>query len=127
MEAVVTEVELREPLRMTVKRLITEGRIGEPKSVRWQAHVRGSRQEAAAELAAMKSAAAHWLGGDPSGEHTVQASGEHTVIALRWAGGQSAILSVSASQSGAPGGSLVVMGSRGVLYFTPPAGQGEEA
>ena len=39
-----------------------------------------------------------------------------TVTALKWATGQSAILSVSAGAHGPVGGNMMLMGSRGTVY-----------
>lgn len=39
-----------------------------------------------------------------------------TVTALKWATGQSAILSVSAGAHGPVGGNVMLMGSRGTVY-----------
>ncbi len=56
-----------------------------------------------------------WLGGPSESDYSTGGGNGAAVIALKWKGGQSAILGVSAG-SGRPGGNLMLIGSNGTIY-----------
>jgi hypothetical protein len=56
-----------------------------------------------------------WFGGPCESEYSAGGDGEPAVVALKWAEGQSAILSVSAG-AGRTGGNMMLLGSNGAIY-----------
>ena len=104
-----------EALRRAVQRTVDAGRIGRPAALRLTVHVGGEASAAGECRAALRAMAAGWFGSEPVGAHLVGGEGAPSVEALRWPGGQSALLAVSAGP-GPVGGSLALMGSNGTLY-----------
>ena len=105
-----------ESLQAAVKRVIDEGRIGQPVALRLTIHTRGGASEAERYQQAAEAAGVAWFGGQPKSTYSVGGHDKPLVTALKWAGGQSAILSISAGQSGRVGGNMMLMGSRGAIY-----------
>ncbi len=112
-------------LRKTVQGAIERGQIGRPVSLRMTVHGPGSeveRQELEAEL---REAACAWFGGPCESDYTAGGDGRPAVVALKWAGGQSAILSVSTG-AGRTGGNMALLGSNGAIYHEiDPVADGE--
>ena len=108
-----------EALRGAVQRTVEAGRIGRPVALRLTVHLGGGAESEAEECrAALRAMAAGWFGSEPAGVHRIGGDGAPSVEALRWTGGQSALLAVSAGPvPGSPtGGNLALMGSNGTLY-----------
>ena len=103
------------PLRTTVQGAIERGQIGRPVSLRMTVHGAGGQAERQDLEDELRQIACTWFGG--SCEADYRAGGERgaAVIVLKWAGGQSAILSVSAG-TGRTGGNMMLLGSNGVVY-----------
>jgi hypothetical protein len=85
-------------------------------ALRLTVHTRGSEAEAGQYHQEAEGVAAAWFGGQPDSAYSIGGSGAPTVTALKWAAGQSAILSVSAGANGPVGGNVMLMGSRGTIY-----------
>ncbi len=107
-------------LERTVGVAVEAGRIGTPKALRLTVHVHAGDPADAAEVrertaAAARRCAAAWFGGEADGEHGVGEARPAAAWLLRWPGGQSALLAVSAGR-GATAGNLVLMGSHGSIY-----------
>ena len=109
-----------EALRGAVQRTVEAGRIGRPVALRLTVHLGGGAASEAEECrAALRAMAAGWFGSEPVGVHRIGGDGAPSVEALRWTGGQSALLAVSAGRPGPAsptGGNLALMGSNGTLY-----------
>ena len=115
-------------LARTVGAAVDAGRIGTPKALRLTVHVHADDPADAADARAQTATAARrcaavWFGGAADSDYGV---GEMRLAAawlLRWPGGQSALLAISAGR-GATAGSLVLMGSHGSIYhrIEPTAG-----
>ncbi len=103
------------PLRNTVLGAIERGQIGRPVSLRLTVHGSGGdgeRRDLEGELRGLASA---WFGGLWVSEYVTGGDCGPSVLALKWSGGQSAILSVSTG-AGQTGGNLVLLGSNGAIY-----------
>ena len=115
------------PLRTTVQGAIERGQIGRPVSLRMTVHVEpaGKRNVWTWKTNCARSRA---LGSAGPARPIISVGGERgaAVVALKWAGGQSAILSVSAG-GGRTGGNMMLLGSNGVIYheIDPVADHGE--
>ncbi len=105
-----------ESLQAAVQRVIDEGRIGRPVALRLTVHARGGALEAEQHRQAAEAAGAAWFGGQPQSTYSVGDQDKLLVTAFKWAEGQSAILSISAGQTGHVGGNMMLMGSRGTIY-----------
>ncbi len=105
-----------ESVRSAVQRVIDQGGIGRPAALRLTIHARGAEPDAQRLLQEAEDAAAAWFGGRPDSTYSAGGSGKPTVTALKWASGQSAILSVSVGALGPVGGNAMLMGSRGTIY-----------
>jgi hypothetical protein len=103
-------------LRVAVQRVIDEGGIGRPATLRLTLHTRGTEADAVQYLQGAEVAAASWFGGQPNSTYSVGGSGAPTVSALKWKSGQSAILSVSVGADGPVGGNVMLMGTHGTVY-----------
>ena len=109
-----------ESLASTVAAAVAAGRIGTPKALRLTVHVHAPDSAAAADagartVAAARRCAAEWFGGEADGDYGVGDPRRASARLLRWPGGQSALLAVSAGR-GATAGNLVLMGSHGSIY-----------
>ena len=107
-------------LARTVGAAVDAGRIGAPKALRLTVHVHADDPAGAAGVRARTAAAARrcaaaWFGGAADGEHGVGEARPAAAWLLRWPGGQSALLAISAGR-GATAGNLVLMGSHGSIY-----------
>lgn len=105
-----------ELLRDAVQRVIDDGGIGRPATLRLTITARGADSEAKQHLAECQKAAAEWFGSQPDSSYSIGDSGNPSVTALKWKSGASAILSVSAVPSGRVGGNAMLMGTRGTIY-----------
>ena len=103
-------------LRVAVQRVIDQGGIGRPATLRLTLHMRGTEADAAQYLQGAEVAATSWFDGQPNSTYSVGGSGAPTVTALKWKSGQSAILSVSVGADGPVGGNVMLMGSNGTVY-----------
>ena len=104
-----------EPLRCTVQGAIDRGQIGRPSALRMTAHAAGGPAEHAQLAAELRRLAESWFGGESESEYEIGGDGAPAVSALKWDGGQSALIAVSAG-AGRTGGNLMLMGSNGTLY-----------
>ena len=104
-----------EALRKAVQRAVDDERIGRPAALRLTVHVAGGAPEAEAQSARLRTMAAGWFGGEPVSIYSAGGQDQPGLHALRWAGGQSALVAVSAGP-GRSGGNLMLMGTRGTLY-----------
>jgi hypothetical protein len=108
-------------LEGTVQRVLESGRLGTPCAVRWLVRHDGGALAAEQEMAAAERALVAWFGYRPARAHSAgDASTGHAAKTLIWSKGQTAVIAVT------PGGSgraddLVVLGSRGALYYETPA------
>ena len=103
------------PLRKTVQSAIERGQIGRPVSLRMTVHGPGGEVERLELEAELREAACAWFGGPCESEYAAGGDGRPAVEALKWTGGQSAILSVSAG-AGRTGGNMLLLGSNGAIY-----------
>jgi len=115
-----------ELLRRGVGRVIEEGRLGRPTVVRCTLRAGTEPDEIAAGVERLTALAAEWFGERPSVSHTAGGPERgHVITLLRFPGGQTALLSVGAGPRGdRGGGDLIVLGSRGALYFDVPRPMG---
>ena len=114
-----------DPLRKTVQGAIERGQIGRPVSLRMTVHGIGSEVERLDLEAELREIVRAWFGGPCESDYAVGGDGRPAVVALKWAEGQSAILSVSAG-AGRTGGNMMLMGSSGVIYHEiDPLADGE--
>ena len=113
------------PLTKTVQGAIERGQIGRPVSLRMTVHGPGDEEERRELEAEMRGVACAWFGGPCESDYTVGGDGRPAVVALKWDGGQSAILSVSAG-AGRTGGNMMMLGSNGAIYHEiDPVADGE--
>ena len=103
------------PLRTTVQGAIERGQIGRPVALRMTVHGAGGQAERQDLEGELRQIACTWFGGSCEADYKSGGERGAAVIALKWAGGQSAILSVSAG-SGRTGGNMMLLGSNGVIY-----------
>ena len=102
-------------LRKTVQGAIERGQIGRPATLRMTVHGLGDEAERRDLEAELRDVACAWFGGPCESDYTAGGDGGPVVVALKWAGGQSAILSVSAG-TGRTGGNMMLLGSNGAIY-----------
>ena len=103
------------PLRRTVLGAIERGQIGRAVSLRLTVHGQGDEVELQELKVELRDLASAWFGGSWESEYVAGNDGGPFVFALRWPGGQSAILSLSVGP-GRTGGNLVLLGSNGAIY-----------
>jgi len=113
-------------LRTTVRRVIEEGRLGTPAVVRCLLRPGTGSEEISAGTAKLTALAADWFGCEPSASYSVgSADAGHTITSLRFPGGRLALIGVGTGPAGDEGGGdLMVLGSRGTLYFDIPRSMG---
>ncbi len=104
-----------EPLRNAVQGAIDRGQIGRPAALRVTVHAAGGPTDQRDMASALRSLAESWFGGQCESEYSIGNEGKPEVTALKWDGGQSAMIAVSAG-SGRTGGNLMLMGSNGTIY-----------
>ncbi|MDE0219352.1 MAG: hypothetical protein OXJ90_08790 [Spirochaetaceae bacterium] len=112
--------EYWDSLVSTVGAAVDAGRIGTPKALRLTVHVQADDPADAAEVrertaAAARRCASAWFAGAADGDHGVGEARPAAAWLLRWPGGQSALLAVSAGR-GATAGNVVLMGTHGSIY-----------
>ena len=103
------------PLRKSVQGAIERGQIGRPVSLRMTVHGPGGQAERKNLEGELRQIACTWFGGSCESDHKAGGERGAAVVVLRWRGGQSAILSVSAG-AGRTGGNMMLLGSNGVVY-----------
>ena len=103
------------PLRRAVLTAVERGHIGKPVSLRLTVHGPGDAGELQDLETEVRDLATAWLGGLCTSEYAARRNGGPSVLALKWSGGQSAILAVSTGP-GRTGGNLVLLGSNGAIY-----------
>ncbi|NQU97707.1 MAG: hypothetical protein HQ548_08685 [Chloroflexi bacterium] len=115
-----------EPLRRAVGRVIGDGRLGRPAVVRCLLRAGGGPDEIAAGVERLTALATEWFESEPSASYSVGNRDQgHVITSLRFPGGQTALVSVGAGPRGdSGGGNLMVLGSRGALYFDIPESMG---
>ena len=101
-------------LRAAVQQAVDDGRIGRPAALRLTVHVAGDAAEAERCSTALRHMAAGWFGGAAGSSNRIGGGGA-LLEALRWPGGESALVAVSAG-AGPAGGNLMLMGSNGTVY-----------
>ena len=112
--------------RTAVSRVLDEGRLGRPAFVRCFVRAGTGGEQIERRLRELKALTSGWFGADPSHAETFgDAARGHVVLALRWPGGQAAILSAGAGPGGERGGDLIVLGARGMLRFDIPEAMGQ--
>ncbi len=113
-------------LQKTVNRVIEEGRLGTPAVVRCLLRPGMGGKAISAGTAKLTALITEWFGSEPSACYSVgNADAGHTITSLRFPGGQLALISVGAGPGGDEGGGdLMVLGSRGALYFDIPRSMG---
>ena len=103
------------PLSKTVQGAIERGQIGRPAALRMTVHGPGGEAERRELEAELRDVARAWFGGPCESDYTAGGDSGPAVVALKWSGGQSAILSVSAG-AGRTGGNMMLLGSNGAIY-----------
>lgn len=103
------------PLRKTVQGAIERGQIGRPANLRMTVHGPGDEAELRDLESELRDVACAWFGGPCESDYAAGGDSGPVVVALKWAGGQSAILSVSAG-AGRTGGNMMLLGSNGAIY-----------
>ncbi|MCE2456833.1 MAG: hypothetical protein J4G14_03355 [Dehalococcoidia bacterium] len=102
-------------LRTTVQGAIEQGQIGRPASLRLTVHGPGGEDDLQSLESDVRDLTSAWFGGPSESEYVTGGPGGPSIIALKWPGGQSAILSISTG-AGRTGGNLVLLGSNGAIY-----------
>ena len=107
-------------LARTVGAAVDAGRIGTPRALRLTVHVHAADPADAVDARAQTATAARrcaaaWFGGAADSDHGVGEPNLAAAWLMRWPGGQSALLAISAGR-GATAGNLVLMGSHGSIY-----------
>ena len=102
-------------LRNTVLDAIEQGQIGRPVSLRLTVHGPGNESALQDLKSELRDLASAWFNGPWESEYVAGGTGGPSVLALKWSGGQSAILSISTG-AGRTGGNLVLLGSNGAIY-----------
>ena len=88
-------------------------------------HGPGGEAEHSDLEAELRDVACAWFGGPCESDYTAGGETGPVVIALKWEGGQSAILSLSTGR-GRTGGNMMLLGSNGVIYHEiSPVTEGE--
>lgn len=111
-------------LTESAQQVVAGGRIGIPSVVRWYVRTSVDEADPAASARAMLRSAGVWLGGEPASVRTfVRENGSEAVIHATWPAGAAAILAATQGP-GEPANDLILLGSRGAIYFgrTPEAG-----
>ena len=104
-------------LTETVHRAIGGGRIGIPSAVRWYVRTNERAGTPKETAGAMLAAAGNWLGGEPVSVRTLGKDDcPELVIHATWEMGASALIT-AAHGPGEPANDLILMGSRGAIYF----------
>lgn len=103
------------PLRKTVLGAIERGQIGRPATLRMTVHGPGGESECRELETELRDVACAWFGGPCESAYVTGGDNAATVVALKWSGGQSAVLSLSAG-AGRTGGNVVLLGSNGAIY-----------
>lgn len=108
----------RQTLRDQVQATIEEGRLGTPQFLRVLARATAG-QSLERALEATLDLASLWFGGPPQRRDRIGGEeGTYLTELARWPQGQGAVITVLAHDlAGAPQMDLVLMGSRGALYF----------
>ena len=114
------------PLQRAVERIIEEGRLGRPAVIRCLLRAAGGPDEITAGVERFTTLATEWFESEPSASYSVGGADHgHVITSLRFPGGQTALLSIGAGPGGdSGGGDLMVLGSRGALYFDVPESMG---
>ena len=94
---------------------IERGQIGRPVSLRLTVHGPGGDGRRRVLEGQVRGLASAWFGGLWVSEYVTGGDGGPSILALKWSGGQSAILAVSTGP-GRTGGNLVLLGSNGAIY-----------
>ncbi|MBI2964788.1 MAG: hypothetical protein HYY34_01135 [Chloroflexi bacterium] len=114
-----------EKLTEAVGQAIADGRVGVPSVVRWYVRTKPAKGGAAPTAESMLDAAGAWLGGKPVAVQRFGKDEAQVVLHAKWAAGAAAMLT-AASGRGEPANDLIVLGSRGSIYFgrTPEVANG---
>lgn len=112
-----------EDLRDTVSRVIQEGRLGTPSAVRCLVRAGQDADSIRRGLENLQSLVNAWFESEPTVTYSIGTpEGGHVITSLRYPGGQTAVLSAGAGPGGdGSGGDLMLLGSRGSLYFDIPS------
>jgi len=94
---------------------IERDQIGRPVSLRLTVHGPRNELELQELKVELRDLVSTWFGGPFDSEYVVGGNAGASVVALKWSGGQSAILAVSTGP-GRTGGNLVLLGSNGAIY-----------
>jgi predicted dehydrogenase len=110
--------------RSAIEQAIGSSRIGTPVSLRLVAHTTADHGRIDDVLAEALGAACDWLGGEPESVHA-SGGGEkgQTTALVRFAGGQTALVSAGIRGEGPPLFEAIVIGTRGVVAWEPDPGQ----
>ena len=104
-------------LDRTVQDAIKSGRIGQPVFVRLTVTVPPAGADTWAVLAALVPAVQGWVGVPIQRLYAVEtAPRHHSVLALQFQGGPSALLSSVSPAPAGPGLDVLILGNRGCLY-----------
>ncbi len=106
----------------TAERAIRSGRIGTPVTLRMFDRSLPGGADCAIRLACQLDVASRWLGAAPGAMHAVgRSSGNHATLGVRFAGGQTAVLTAG-DALGPAVCELLVIGNRGLLSWEPDPG-----
>lgn len=103
-------------LNDSVQQVVAGGRVGVPSVVRWYVRTNTGKDAAANTAERMLKATSTWLGGKPATVRRFGRADSEIVLHATWAAGAAAVLT-AASGPGEPANDLMVMGSRGSMYF----------
>lgn len=112
-----------ELLAAAVGHVLAQGRLGRPSFARFTVQVPGNPTQVRASLEVLITIASGWFGGEPpESVYLVDSQGDgHCVTAVRWPHGPSAIVSLGpAGAKGRARTDLVLLGSKGSLYYATP-------
>lgn len=110
----------------SVHQVVAGGRVGVPSVVRWYVRTNIDKDATASTAERMLKATSTWLGGKPATVRKFGKDGSEIVLHATWAAGAAAVLTATAGP-GEPANDLMVMGSRGSIYFgrTPEIQDGD--
>lgn len=104
-----------------VRQVIAQGRLGTLAFARCSVVVPASRRETEGWLEAVVKLVGQWFAAEPESVHTAGGAEGHAAALARWSGGQGALLTVApAGSEGSLKIDLILLGSRGALYYRTP-------
>ena len=99
-----------------ITRAIDASQIGRPRSARITIHlISDSPDHQEALKTDVMASLERWFGGPPNPPQTAECKPDQPIL-ITWANGASAIVSVTSSTAGKPGGDVTILGSEGSIF-----------